>query len=53
MKISEKQVMTLLNLARSFQDYLNLEGDELKVMSIVRILNEITSQQSDEMREVE
>lgn len=54
MKISEKQILQLINLARAYSEKLKSEGiwGQTSAHAVDIILLEIQDQQSEELREV-
>lgn len=55
MIISEKQVMQLIMIARSYIEDLNKQDmmPQVKAIKLIQIIEQIMNQQSDELREIE
>lgn len=55
MKISEKQIMQLITIARSFAEMLKAEGmaGEVPSYTVIQLLDKINNQQSEELKEID
>jgi hypothetical protein len=55
MKISEKQIMSLMTIARTYAESLREKGlvGEIQSYQVLQLLDRINSQQSEELKDVE